>query len=452
MLRLSSRSLCASLRHTSSPRLLSSISSHNQNSPNSTISSVALPTQSRVCIIGGGVIGCSVAYHLAKLGWKDIVLLERGRLSCGTTWHAAGLIGQLRDTETETKLSGVYGAKLLQSLEEETGLSTGFKACGSLTLASNADRVTQLKIRAAKARSFGIEGHLISGKEAGEMYPYLHTDDLHAALWLPGDGSAISSDVTQALARGARLASNGGVRFIENCNVIGISTSHSPFHRSSETSTAPGGGLKGGGGGVNHVQCVHTDQGDIACEVIVNCGGLWARQIGHMCGVSVPLASAEHYYIYSRPFTPPVPSLLPILRDPDAYIYYREWSGGLLMGGFEPVAKPVFEGLHGPPRDFSFSLLPEDWDHFEILMKGALHRTPCLGEAQIKMINGPESFTPDNQYILGEAPEVKGFYVAAGFNSSGWSPPLLLLTQLCLTPPLLFLRHRLLWWSRESSR
>jgi glycine/D-amino acid oxidase-like deaminating enzyme len=359
---------------------LSDIHRKFSSSPPTTPASVSahFPTQSRVCIIGGGVIGCSVAYHLAKLGWKDIVLLERGQLSCGTTWHAAGLIGQLRDTETETKLSGVYGAKLLQSLEEETGLSTGFKSCGSLTLASNADRVTQLKIRAAKARSFGIEGHLISPKEALEMYPYLHIDDLHAALWLPGDGSAISSDVTQALARGARLASDNGVRIFENCQVVGISTTHSPYQGAKNTN------LNQSGEGINQVRCVHTNQGDIDCDIIVNCGGLWARQIGAMCGVSVPLASAEHYYVYSRPFQPPVPSMLPILRDPDAYIYYREWSGGLLMGGFEPVAKPVFEGINGPPQDFSFSLLPEDWDHFEILMKGALHRTPCLGDAQVK--------------------------------------------------------------------
>lgn len=373
---------------SSSSSLSSSISTLNDN--NSSLNSLnsssslnnlessllSLPSSSKVCIIGGGVIGCSVAYHLSKLGWKDIVLLERGQLSCGTTWHAAGLIGQLRDTETETKLSGVYGAKLLQNLEKETGLSTGFKSCGSLTLASNRDRVTQLKIRAAKAKSFGIEGHIISPKEALEMYPYLNIEDLHAALWLPGDGSAISSDVTQALARGARLASNYDVKIFENCNVNGISTTHSSYNNyknNQQTSLNK----------LNQVKCVHTDLGDIECDIIVNCGGLWARQIGAMCGVSVPLASAEHYYIYSKPFEPLVSSMLPILRDPDAYIYYREWSGGLLMGGFEPKAKPVFEGLNGPPRDFSFSLLPEDWDHFEILMNGALHRTPCLGNAQV---------------------------------------------------------------------
>jgi glycine/D-amino acid oxidase-like deaminating enzyme len=299
------------------------------------------------------------------------------QMHIGTTWHAAGLIGQLRDTETETKLSGVYGSKLLQGLEAETGLSTGFKACGSLTLASNADRLRQLKIRAAKARSFGIDSEIISPQAAKDMFPYLHTDDLHAALWLPGDGSAVSSDVTQALARGARMHSNNGVRIIESCRVTGVSTSA---------------GKEGGGAGSRRVKAVHTVHGDISCEIVVNCAGLWARRVGEMCGVAVPLASAEHFYIYSRPFSPtPVPSSLPILRDPDAYIYYREWSGGLLMGGFEPTAKPAFTTKAGPPEDYAFSLLPEDWDHFEILMNGALHRTPCLGDAQVRP--NPSSLT-----------------------------------------------------------
>jgi glycine/D-amino acid oxidase-like deaminating enzyme len=334
----------------------------------SAVDSPVLPSDVQVCIIGGGVIGCSVAYHLAQLGWSDIVLLERGRLSSGTTWHAAGLIGQLRDTETETKLSGVYGAKLLQNLEFETGLSTGFKPCGSLTLATCKDRLSQLKIRAAKARSFGIESHIISPHEALDMFPYLHNDDILAALWLPGDGSAISSDVTQALARGARIHSSNNVRFIENCAVLGIS-SETPHGR-----------------GIPRVTGVQTSLGNMKCNIIVNTAGLWARQVGAMCGVSVPLCSAEHFYIYSRPLQPtPVPSMLPILRDPDAYIYYREWSGGLLMGGFEPQAKPVFDGVDGPPSDFQFSLLPEDWDHFEVLMRGALHRTPVLQTAEVKI-------------------------------------------------------------------
>jgi glycine/D-amino acid oxidase-like deaminating enzyme len=267
-----------------------------------------LPTQARVVIVGGGVIGCSVAYHLAKLGITDVVLLERARLSAGTTWHAAGLIGQLRDTETETRLSGVYGTKLYSELEAETGLSTGFKSCGSLTLASNKDRVMQLKIRAAKARSFGIESELLSPKEAKEKYPYLHIDDLHAALWLPKDGSATSTDVCQALAKGARMK---GVKIIENCRVTGMK------------SDGPG----------KPIHTVETSLGKINCDIVVNCGGLWARQIGLLAGVSVPLASAEHFYIVTKPLTPRVDQMLPILRDPDAYIYYREWSGGLLMGG-----------------------------------------------------------------------------------------------------------------------
>jgi 4-methylaminobutanoate oxidase (formaldehyde-forming) len=228
-----------------------------------------IPQHARVVIIGGGVIGSSVAYHLSKLGVTDIVLLERAMMSSGTTWHAAGLIGQLRDTETETQLSGVYGRKLLQELENETGLSTGFKGCGSLTLASNKDRVTQLNIRLNKAKSFGIEGEIISPSEALKLYPYLNIDDLHAALWLPGDGTAISSDLTQALAKGARQR---GVQIIERCKVTGISTS---VHEN-----------------VARVSSITTDRGTISCEVVVNCAGLWARKVWYSIIVTYS------YYIY----------------------------------------------------------------------------------------------------------------------------------------------------------
>ncbi|MCA0270710.1 MAG: FAD-dependent oxidoreductase [Proteobacteria bacterium] len=347
------------------------------------------PTQARVVIIGGGIIGCSVAYHLTKLGWTDVVLLEQGQLSGGTTWHAAGLVGQLRSQSSMTTLIR-YSTELYSTLEAETGLATGWKNCGSVSVARTEDRMTQLKRTAASARAQGIAVELISPEEAGQLWPPMATGDLVGAVWLPGDGKANPTDLTQSLARGART---GGARIVERVRVTGIST---------KDGRATG---------------VETDRGHVAAEIVVNCAGQWARKVGLMCGVSVPLHSAEHMYIVTGKIEGVHPDL-PVMRDPDGYTYYKEEVGGLVMGGFEPHAKPW--GMDGIPDDFEFALLPDDWDQFEILMENALVRVPQLAVAEIKKFyNGPESFTPDNNFILGEAPELKNFFVGAGFNSMG---------------------------------
>jgi 4-methylaminobutanoate oxidase (formaldehyde-forming) len=351
--------------------------------------SQALPSHARVVIIGGGIIGCSVAYHLTKLGWRDVVLLEQGRLTCGTTWHAAGLIGQMRPNRTMTRMSR-YGIELYAGLERETGLATGWKQCGSVNVAATPERLVALKRTFANAKSFGVEAEFISPQEAGKLWPLMRTDDLTGAVLIPGDGKANPTDLTQSLAKGARA---GGAKLIEDIKVIGFKIEN------------------------RRISSVVTDHGTIGCEVAVNCAGQWARAVGKLAGVTVPLFSAEHFYIVTRPIAG-VPPDLPVMRDPDGFIYYKEEVGGLLMGGFEPVAKPW--GADGIPDKFEFQLLQEDWDQFEPLMKNALHRTPILEKTEVrKLLNGPESFTPDGNFILGEAPELRGFFVAAGFNSAG---------------------------------
>ncbi|MDN2568106.1 FAD-dependent oxidoreductase [Aquibium sp. A9E412] len=348
-----------------------------------------LPTHARVVVIGGGIVGCSVAYHLAKMGWRDVVLLEQGQLSGGTTWHAAGLVGQLRSHANMTGLIR-YSTELYGTLEAETGLATGWKRCGSLSVARTADRMTVLKRTAAAARAQGVDIELVTPKEAGEIWPVMATDDLVGGVWLPGDGKANPTDLTQSLAKGAR---NGGVRVIERVRVTGIAERD------------------------GRVTGVATDQGDIAAEIVVNCAGQWARKVGLMAGVTVPLHSAEHMYIVTGRIEGVHPDL-PVMRDPDGYIYFKEEVGGLVMGGFEPEAKPW--GMDGIPDNFEFALLEDDWDQFEILMDNALVRVPQLMQAEVRQFyNGPESFTPDNNFILGEAPELKNFFVGAGFNSMG---------------------------------
>jgi 4-methylaminobutanoate oxidase (formaldehyde-forming) len=348
-----------------------------------------LPTHARAVIIGGGVVGCSVAYHLTRHGWRDVVLLEQGQLTCGTTWHAAGLVGQLRAHQNMTRIVQ-YSAKLYRELEAETGQATGWRQCGSVLVARTPERVTLFKRVHAAARAQGVACEMITPREAGEKYPVMRTDDLLAALWLPDDAKVNPADVTQALAKGARMA---GARICERTRVTAIHTRN---------------GIATG---------VATSRGDIQAEIVINCAGLWARQVGRLCGVTVPLHAAEHMYVVTGRIEGVHPNL-PVLRDPDGYIYVKEEVGGLLVGGFEPVAKPW--GMDGVPEHFEFGMLPDDWDQFQVLMENALIRLPALEQAEIKtFMNGPESFTPDNNFIMGPAPELKNFYVAAGFNSIG---------------------------------
>ena len=355
--------------------------------------SSTIPSQAQVVVVGGGIAGASTAYHLAKLGCTDVVLLEQGKLTCGTTWHAAGLVGQLRATRNATRMSR-YGIELYSTLEAETGLATGWKQCGSLNVAKTPERLKLLKRQMARARSFGIEFEFITPAEAGDMYPLMRTDDLSGAVWIPGDGKANPTDLTQSLAKGARF---GGVRIVEDAHVTGIVV---------EKGAVAGVRYRHGG-----------DERYFRCETIVNCAGQWARDFGKLAGVNVPLFPAEHFYVVTRPI-PGVHPDLPVMRDPDGYIYYKEEVGGLVMGGFEPVAKP-WKVTQIPDR-FEFQLLPEDWDQFEPLMTNAIHRTPCLETAEIRMLlNGPESFTPDGNFILGETPELRRYFVCAGFNSAG---------------------------------
>jgi glycine cleavage system aminomethyltransferase T/glycine/D-amino acid oxidase-like deaminating enzyme len=358
---------------------------------------MTLPARARIVVVGGGIAGCSTAYHLAKLGEKDVLLLEQGKLTCGTTWHAAGLVGQMRPNRTMTQMSR-YGIELYSTLEAETGLATGWKRCGSVNVARTPERMKVLRKQLSLARSFGVECTEIGPAEAGTLFPPMRTDDLQGAMWIPGDGKANPADLTMSLARGARL---GGVRVVEEAEVVAVRHDLGPGGR-----TVRGVRVRHGG-----------DEVEIECERFVNCAGQWARQLGTLAGVGVPLWSAEHFYIVTGHIDGAHP-MLPVMRDPDGCIYYKEEVGGLLMGGFEPKAKPW--RVDPIPSTFQFQLLDEDWEQFEPLMAAALHRTPCLETAEIKMLlNGPESFTPDGNFILGEAPELRGFFVCAGFNSAG---------------------------------
>jgi glycine cleavage system aminomethyltransferase T/glycine/D-amino acid oxidase-like deaminating enzyme len=349
-----------------------------------------LPSRAQVVIVGGGVIGTSVAYHLTALGWTDVLLLEQGQLSCGTTWHAAGLVGQLRASEAGTRLVQ-YSTELYEQLEIQTGQATGFRRCGGVTVARTPERMAALERTAATATAYQLDCELISPRRAAELYPIMETADLVGAIWLPGDGRANPTDLTAALARGARQR---GATVRERTRVTGI--------------LVTGGAAAG----------VRTEQGDIEAEIVVNCAGQWAKQVGEMCGVTVPLHSAEHFYIVTDRIDGVHPDL-PILRDPDGYTYFKEEVGGLVVGGFEPEAKP-WVAPDAIPVPFEFRLLDEDWEHFSVLMDSALTRIPVLHETGVKKFyNGPESFTPDNQFILGEAPELRNFFVAAGFNSVG---------------------------------
>jgi len=351
--------------------------------------SSSLPERAEIVIIGGGIIGCSTAYHLALEGASDVVLLERAQLTSGSTFHAAGLVGQLRSSRNVTELLK-YSVELYETLEQTTGQATGWKRNGGLRLACTTDRLIELERRATTARSFGLAVEMLSPAEALELWPLMDVSDLVGAAFLPDDGQANPSDITQALARGAR---SNGVTIVENCDVTGIRISN------------------------GRVTGVETASGLIACDKVVNCAGQWARTVGEMAGVSVPLVSLQHQYVITEPIDG-IDATLPTLRDPDRLVYFKEEVGGLVMGGYEP--NPLPWGERGIPAGFNGQLLAPDWDHFEPLLEQAVGRVPVLETAGLrKLINGPESFTPDGNFILGEAPEVANFFVGAGFNAFG---------------------------------
>ncbi|BBD38581.1 FAD-dependent oxidoreductase [Aminobacter sp. Y103A] len=351
-----------------------------------------IPTRARAVIIGGGVSGCSVAYHLAKLGWTDIVLLERKQLTSGTTWHAAGLIGQLRASQNMTRLAK-YSADLYVRLEEETGVATGMRQVGSITVALTEERKHEIYRQASLARAFNVDVREISPGEVKEMYPHLNVADVVGAVHLPLDGQCDPANIAMALAKGARQR---GARIIENVKVTKVLTKNG---RVSGVSWAQGG-----------------EQGTIETDIVVNCAGMWARELGAKNGVSIPLHACEHFYLV----TEAIPGLgrLPVLRVPDECAYYKEDAGKMMLGAFEPVAKPW--GMDGIREDFCFDQLPEDMDHFAPILEMGVNRMPMLQTAGIHtFFNGPESFTPDDRYYLGEAPELGGYWVAAGYNSIG---------------------------------
>ncbi|MEL6883026.1 MAG: FAD-dependent oxidoreductase [Pseudomonadota bacterium] len=352
-----------------------------------------LPPHARVVIIGGGVIGCSVAYHLTKLGWQDVVLLERKALTSGTTWHAAGLIAQLRATANMTKLAK-YSQELYGDLEAETGVATGFKRVGSITAALTSERLEELHRQAAMARAFGVEVEEISANEVKDRYEHLNVSDVTGGVYLPLDGQGDPANIALALAKGARQR---GARVQERVAVTAVAR---------EGRRVTGVDWQGEDGSSGHITCDH----------VVNCGGMWGHEVGRMMGVNVPLQACEHFYIVSEPIAGL--TQLPVLRVPDECAYYKEDAGKMMLGAFEPDAKPW--ALDGIPKDFEFDQLPEDFDHFEPILEWAVNRMPMLAEAGIHtFFNGPESFTPDDAYHLGQAPEMDNAWVACGFNSIG---------------------------------
>ncbi|MDU8929239.1 FAD-dependent oxidoreductase [Alisedimentitalea sp. MJ-SS2] len=352
-----------------------------------------LPTHARVVIIGGGVVGCSVAYHLTKLGWKDVVLLERKQLTSGTTWHAAGLIAQLRATANMTKLAK-YSQELYGSLESETGVATGFKRVGSITVALTEERKEEIYRSAGMARAFGVEIEEISPDEVKKRYEHLNIDGVTGGVYLPLDGQGDPANIALALAKGARQR---GAVVQERVAVTDIA---------KEGRRVTGVSWQGEDGSDGH----------IACDMIVNCAGMWGHEVGRMSGTNVPLHACEHFYIVSEPIQGL--TQMPVLRVPDECAYYKEDAGKMMLGAFEPVSKPW--GMNGIPKDFEFDQLPEDFDHFEPILEWAVSRMPMLGTAGIHtFFNGPESFTPDDAYHLGLAPSMDNVWVAAGFNSVG---------------------------------
>ncbi|RWC48298.1 MAG: FAD-dependent oxidoreductase [Mesorhizobium sp.] len=352
----------------------------------------AIPTKARAVIIGGGVSGCSVTYHLAKLGWTDIVLLERKQLTSGTTWHAAGLIGQLRGSQNMTRLAK-YSADLYVKLEAETEVGTGMRQVGSITVALTEERKHEIYRQASLARAFDVDVREISPNEVKQMYPHLNVSDVVGAVHLPLDGQCDPANIAMALAKGARQR---GATIVENVKVTKV---HTKAGRVTGVSWAQG-----------------EEQGTIEADIVVNCAGMWARELGAQNGVTIPLHACEHFYLV----TEPIPGLtrLPVLRVPDECAYYKEDAGKMMLGAFEPVAKPW--GMDGIREDFCFDQLPEDMEHFEPILEMGVNRMPMLATAGIHtFFNGPESFTPDDRYYLGEAPELSGYWMATGYNSIG---------------------------------
>jgi 4-methylaminobutanoate oxidase (formaldehyde-forming) len=350
---------------------------------------MTLPSHAQIVVIGGGIIGCSTAYHLARDHKADVLLLEQGQLTSGSTWHAAGLVGQLRSSASITRVLK-YSVELYKGLEAETGLATGWKMTGCLRLATNQDRWTEFKRLATTAGSFGMDMHLISPEEVKRMWPLMNVDDLIGASWLPTDGQASPSDITQSLAKGARMH---GAKIVENVRVTGFEIDN------------------------GRILKVKTTLGDIACEKVVNCAGQWARQVGAMAGINVPLQPVKHQYIVTEKIDG-LSTDAPTIRDPDRRTYFKEEVGGLVMGGYEPNPQAWTTG--DVPDEWGFRLFDDDFDHFEQHMEQAIARVPALETVGVKqMINGPESFTPDGNFILGAAPECKNMFVGAGFNAFG---------------------------------
>ena len=348
-----------------------------------------LPSHASIVIIGGGIVGLSLAYHLAKAGRDGVLLLERKQFTCGTTWHAAGLV---RSAAPHPTLAAILAdsSRLYAELEAETGQPTGYRQTGSIYTAGNAERWEELKRSAASARAYGAEIEFCTPADLKRLWPLLHVDDLIGGSFYAGDGQTNPADTAAALAKGARQA---GAVLLENVKVTGI--------------RAAGGRITG----------IETEEGSVATECVANCAGMWAREVGLMAGTPVPLHAAEHFYIVTEPMEG-VEAGLPVMRDQDSSAYYKEDAGKLLVGAFEPVAKPW--GMDGILEDFCFDQLPDDWEHFEPILEGALHRVPALRETGIRLFfNGPESFTPDQAFHLGPAGNVEGFWIAAGFNSIG---------------------------------
>ena len=347
-----------------------------------------LPKKAQVVIIGGGVVGCSVAYHLAKLDYTNVVLLERKKLTSGTTWHAAGLIGQMRPSLNLTQMVK-YSGNLYETLEAETGMSTGYRRTGSVSLATNHERLAEFKRNASLAKVHGVDVQILTPSELRDKIDLFNLEDIVGGAWIPKDAKADPANVAMALAKGAK---NNGVKIFEDVKVTGV--------------------IKDNG----FVQGVHTEYGEIQSKIVVNCGGMWAREIGKMAGVSVPLHACEHFYF----LTSPVPNLgdMPVVRVPDESAYYKEDAGKILVGLFEPNAKPWAQ--NGIPDDFSFDQIPDDLEHCMPYLELAMKRVPIMENLGIEtLFNGPESFTPDDNFQIGESPELRNFYVAAGFNSIG---------------------------------